>query len=361
MNLLLFNLVTDIADPILGFTTRWIDALSERVDHIDVITMRAGVVRTPRNVVVHSVGKERGLNEVRRGVEFYRLLRAVLAERHIDACFSHMMPLFSVMAAPLLRRRRIPIVTWYTHRQLSTVLRLAYAVSSRVVTASPDSWPYLREKLVVVGHGIDTDLFSPIAATRSESPLIVSVGRIAPIKNTHLLVDAVRLLHDRGVPVRCFLVGATLDHDREYGSAMTRRIRELGLESAVRFVGPVPHDDVVAHHRAATVHVSLSPQGLFDKAVLESMACGAPGVVAHHGYDELLGDLGPSLRVGVVTALGVSDTVSALLAKPEPERLAIGARLRAAVVARHGLATLSDRIVALLKQLADDGGGRLAA
>ena len=97
MRILLFNLATDLDDPILGFTTHWIWALAQRVERIYVITMRTGRVEMPANVQVYSVGKELGYSEPRRLVEFYRHLWRILRHDRIDLCFSHMMPLFTVL------------------------------------------------------------------------------------------------------------------------------------------------------------------------------------------------------------------------------------------------------------------------
>jgi len=40
VNLLLFNLATDADDPILGFTTGWLNRLAAHYTQVDVITMR---------------------------------------------------------------------------------------------------------------------------------------------------------------------------------------------------------------------------------------------------------------------------------------------------------------------------------
>jgi hypothetical protein len=163
MRLLWFNLATDVDDPILGFTTGWIQALAARVECIHVITMRAGRVEVPRNVRVHSVGKEKGYSEPRRAVMFYRQLFRILREERIDVCFSPMMPLFIILAAPVLMRKRIPIVTWYAHPSLTRTLKLAHRLSDYIVTSLPTAYPYKHDKLRVIGQGIDTDLFVPDA------------------------------------------------------------------------------------------------------------------------------------------------------------------------------------------------------
>src|SRR5436305_10776011 len=108
MRLLLFNLATDADDPILGFTTRWVWALAKQAEFIHVITMRAGRFDLPGNVRVYSVGKEKGYSEPRRVVEFYKILTRILREDRVDVCFSHMIPLFTVLAGPILKMNGIP-------------------------------------------------------------------------------------------------------------------------------------------------------------------------------------------------------------------------------------------------------------
>ena len=144
MRLLLFNLATDADDPLLGFTTRWIGALAKRVEFIHVITMRVGRLDVPGNVRVYSVGKEKGYSEPRRVIEFYRFLFRILREDRIDACFSHMIPIFTVLAAPVLRPKGIPIVTWYAHRQVTSTLKLAHHFSDRMISSDKTSYPYYR-------------------------------------------------------------------------------------------------------------------------------------------------------------------------------------------------------------------------
>ncbi|MBZ0286039.1 MAG: hypothetical protein K8I30_00385, partial [Anaerolineae bacterium] len=92
MKLLLFNLATDADDPVLGFTTVWINALARQCEQIDVLTMRAGRLALAENVRVFSVGGEKGDSEPRRAVEFYRILFDLLRRTRYDACFAHMQP-----------------------------------------------------------------------------------------------------------------------------------------------------------------------------------------------------------------------------------------------------------------------------
>ena len=109
MRLLLFNLMTDEADPVLGFALGWIRELAARCEYVDVITMYRGAYQLPENVRVYSAGRERGWSKPLRLAHFYRHLLRLLRARRYDACFAHMMPLFAGLAGPLLSARGIPI------------------------------------------------------------------------------------------------------------------------------------------------------------------------------------------------------------------------------------------------------------
>src|SRR3990170_4059881 len=130
-NLLIFNLKTDAVDAVHGFTTDWINALAPHFKKIFVITMVAGKIRVAGNVTVYSVGKENGYSIPRRIFEFYRILYRLLHTEAIDACFAHMIPLFSVMGWPLLKAKSIPIVLWYAHKTVNTTLKIAVCLVDR--------------------------------------------------------------------------------------------------------------------------------------------------------------------------------------------------------------------------------------
>jgi glycosyltransferase involved in cell wall biosynthesis len=356
--LLLFNLAMDADDPVLGFAADWVNRLAAHFERIDVITMRAGRMEAARNVRVYSVGKERGFSERRRAFEFYRLLRARLAVGGYTACFAHMMPLFAVMGAPLLKMRGIPITLWYTHRQTSRLLRLALAVSRRVVTAAPDSFPIPTRKKRVIGHGIDTDVFAPKTASDTLDPVsadgtAVQVARIAPIKHQATLIRAIADISN----IRAVFVGAALD---EAGAAYRRQLEQLargvGAHERVTFAGRQDRVGVRDALRGATVAVNLSPPGLFDKAALESMATGTPTIVSSPAFDDLLGEYASTLRIpDPEDDRALAGALRHVLGLSMPERKAVGRALRARVVAAHSLDRLIPRLVSVLRTGEMDG------
>src|SRR5438093_13705982 len=115
----------------------------------------------------------------------------------IDGCFSHMMQIFSAMAGPILRAKKIPLITWYAHPSLTFPLKVGHWFSNQMVASLPNAYPYRKDKLTVIGQGIDTGLYSPGPGPDRDEKLILCVGRISPVKNHLTLLRAAALLKAR--------------------------------------------------------------------------------------------------------------------------------------------------------------------
>jgi glycosyltransferase involved in cell wall biosynthesis len=365
MRLLLFNLATDADDSILGFTTRWICALAERVDFIHVITMRSGRLEVPANVRVYSVGKEKGFSEPRRAVEFYRHLLRIVREEKIDVCFSHMIPIFSVLAAPVLRLNGIPIVTWYCHPGLSWTLKLAHHLSVRMVSGLSTSYRYRLDKLTVVGQGIDTELFKPadVGLAQEDVPVILCVGRLSPAKDHPTLFQAVwTLRQSSSQPFRVVIVGGpATPSDATYMRLVQEQVKDLGLGGTVYFERAVAMERLPYWYRGCAVHVNLAPIGSGDKVALEAMACGAPTIVANIGFAETLGQYAQKLLFEFGNSEQLAHRLQWVLSLSQSERTEIGRYLRQQVVSMHGLSRLAQSLVDIFEVLKPPKGQRRSA
>ncbi len=352
MRLLWFNLVTDVDDSVLGFTTSWIRAVAKTVERIYVITMRAGRIEVPENVEVYSVGKEKGYSEPRRAAKFYCHLWRVLRYGQVDACFSHMIPIFSVLAAPVLKAKGIPIVTWYAHPSLTKTLKLAHELSDRVVASMATSYPYKHDKLVVVGQGIDTELFRPDGTAPDSPPLILCVGRLSPVKDHPTLLKAIALLKERfEKPFRVVILGSPASpRDNEYVRDLQQTVEDLGLQDLVHFRAAVPMHELPIWYRRCTVHVNLTPTGSGDKVAWEAMACGRPCVVANEGFRQTLGRYEAKLLFRFGAPEPLVERFLWALCLGEHDRDAIGAYLRQRVVNGHSLERLSGKLTDLFEE-----------
>ncbi len=353
MRLLVLNMAMDLDTPAREFIVSWVRALAERVERVEVITMRAGHVEVPRNVRVLSLGKERGYSEPRRALEFYRHLGRVLREGRIDVCFSHMTPMFTVLAAPVLGPLGVPIVTWYAHPSLTATLKLAHRASRRVVTSVASAYPYRADKLVVVGQGIDTDLFAPDSTPPESPPMILCVGRLSPVKDHPTLLRAVALLLEAiNRPFRVVIVGTPAKpSDEGYARLLRDQVASQGLEGVVTFRGATPRADLPEWYRRCTAHVNLTPTGFGDKVAWEAMSCGRPCVAANEGFRESLGAHAAHLLFRHGDADALARRLEWVLSLSVDDVRRIGSDLREGVIRSHSLKRLAATLVDLFREL----------
>jgi glycosyltransferase involved in cell wall biosynthesis len=349
--LLLFNLATDADDPILGFTTVWINALAARCGQVNVLTMRAGRLAVAPNVQVYSVGKERGYSEARRALIFYRTLWRLLRANHYDACFAHMQPLFAILGAPLLKLHRVPVTLWFAHGVVTRRLRLAEKLVDQVVTASAESFRLASPKRQIIGHGIDTEQFAPPRFHTAKPPAntftLISVGRLHPIKRPDTLIDAVELLQRRGLQARLRLVGDVTNG--AYLEVLRERVTQAGLDDAVEFVGPLRFDQIATVYHQADAMVSASQTGSVDKVILEAMACGLPVITSNEAFIPVLQPWDSLLLMPPDDPAALAERVARLMAMTVAERAALGAELRALVEREYSLHQMMDRLTHILQ------------
>ncbi len=340
--LLLFNLVTDSANPVLGFTTAWINALARYCDQIDVLTMQKGQLDVASNVHVYSVGKEKRYSELRRAIEFYRILLTLLLRNQYDACFAHMMPLFAVMGAPLLKLWHIPITLWYAHGNVSRQLRLAEKWVDHVVTSTPEGFRLPSQKVEIIGQGIDTAIFTPNLSFAKRPFTIVTVGRITPVKRLETMIEAAHLLVNQydlhNFKLR--IVGSASPPDEVYAEHLQTLIGQYGLTNIVEFPGPITYNRVACEYQTADVMVNVGGTGSLDKAVLEAMACGIPSITANEAFQSLLAPWANQLLIPP-EAEALAARVNAIAGMTPTSRQKLGAELRAVVVNQHSLERLA--------------------
>jgi D-inositol-3-phosphate glycosyltransferase len=163
-------------------------------------------------------------------------------------------------------------------------------------------------KIAVIPCGVDTALFAPGDADAARAtlglgggPLLLYVGRIAPIKGLETLLDALGCLRGAGHPARLVVVGGDTDERRDgHETELRRRAVRQGLGDAVTFVGAQPQERLRDYYVAADVTVLPSYYESFGMVALEAMACGSAVIASR------VGGLQTTVRDGV-TGLLVSE------------------------------------------------------
>src|SRR3954471_14385477 len=148
-----------------------------------------------------------------------------------------------------------------------------------VITMGTRSAQFLRERgatgeIHVIPGGVDADTYRPSA----QPPVIdlIFVGRLAPIKQLPLLLQAVHLVKEQVPTVSLTIVG-----EGELRQRLEASVRALGLASNVRFAGQ--RDDVSELVSRARMFVLTSKTEGVSLSLMEAFACGVPAVVTDVG------------------------------------------------------------------------------
>ncbi|MGE0682654.1 MAG: glycosyltransferase [Candidatus Binatia bacterium] len=225
------------------------------------------------------------------------------------------------------------------------------SAAHKVVTISDYNRRFLMaagtpaEKIAVVRCGLDFREFA-VNGTRAPQPgTIVSVGRLDPIKGFTYLIEASRILAERGVSFSCDIIG-----DGPLRAQLERQIRSCGLSAQVHLLGVLSQTQVREVLSRAEVFVLPSVQtedGNQDGipvALMEAMALGLPVIsTAVSGIPELVRAGESGLLAPPRNAVALADAITQLLTDATlRERLSRAGR--ACVQARHDVASSAARM-----------------
>jgi glycosyltransferase involved in cell wall biosynthesis len=260
-------------------------------------------------------------------------LRAVMrlkeAGKSFDVIDAHYFYPDGVAAALLGRKLNLPVVITGRGTDLTHIprdpaarkkIKWAAAQACATITVCED----LRQHLLALGgdagrtlvlrNGVDLDHFSlgDRAGARVAHMLnrftLLSVGSLIPRKGHHITIQALADLPD------CDLLIAG---SGPMGDELKRLAVQVGVADRVRFLGEVPHSELVQVYRAADVLVLASEREGWANVLLEAMACGTPVVATNvNGTSEvvrapaagvLMADRTPAALVAALTMLRCSN------------------------------------------------------
>jgi phosphatidylinositol alpha-1,6-mannosyltransferase len=146
--------------------------------------------------------------------------------------------------------------------------------------------------MVKIAPGIDTDHFSPQDASQlrselglSEKKVIVSVGRLVHRKGQDVLIEAMPAIIKEVPEAHILMIG-----EGPYRSYLENRVKALGLQERITFIGRIQYADLPKHICAGDLFVMPSRSRLAGLEVeglgivyLEASACGLPVIAGDSG------------------------------------------------------------------------------
>lgn len=303
--------LAELRDPI--HRSEWLQTLSGRFPEMHTFSLRAARAYAAlpperRFDVVHDnqcLGE--GLLQLQRMVPVVATIHhPVTVDRQI------------ALAAASDWLKRLTLRRWYSFLdkqiavapQLDRVLTVSHAAGQGIIKDL-----HIRpDRLRVVPNGVDLTLFRPLPEIeRHNDRLISTISANGPLKGFTYLLDALVEVR-RQVPTAHLTVIGKKGHEES-----ERRIRELGLEGAVRFTGRLSTEEMIHEYAQACVAVVPSLYEGFGLPAIEAMACEVPVVSTNAGaLAEVVGEDGRTgLLVPPADGAALAKPILALLANPE--------------------------------------------
>lgn len=171
-------------------------------------------------------------------------------------------------------------------------------------------------------------------------PFVLLTNRHYPQKRFEDMLPVIARVRDRHADATLVITGA----DTPYTNLLRRRVDELGLRRAVRFMGLVGEQELRDLYRGAVVYVYPSPEEDFGMGIVEAMGHGTPVVAWDHaGPTGILTNGVDGFRVTLGDLDAFSDQVLRLIDEPSL-RVRIGRAAWSTVVRRFSLAAHTDTI-----------------
>lgn len=342
MNLIIVTQKVDKDDENLGAFYYWFDMLAKRVDTLVIIADSVGHTDFPSNVTICELGKQKGYGS------FHRLLRLWnFFWKHYpasDIIFFHQIPEYTIATAPFLFIWKKTTSLWYAHKSVTNRLKIAEWLVDYVFSSSEAGFRLPSKKVFFVGQAINTDLFTPAKSWQfgQKTLKLVTVGRIAPIKNYEIIINACAVLKEKWNESWSLSIvgGPIFPRDQEYLARLKKLVSEKELSSYVQFYGARPYSEIPQILQEHDYFLNVSATGSLDKAVFEAMACGLTVITANEAYHSIVPK---RYFLEHISPAFLAERIKTLAGEARPN-----SELRSIVIERHGLEKTVERIFHIL-------------
>lgn len=256
----------------------------------------------PRFFCVPAFAK--GLDGLFMALGSYFLVRRLMREKQlqlIDAHFAYPDGYAAILLGKwlkfpviiTLRGTEVPVSRYPARRrQILAALRRASAVIAVADSLRQHvaGLGFPEERVSVIGNGVDTGKFYPVDRFQARRKLdinadvkvIISVGGLVERKGHHRVLEVLPALRER-FPGLVYLIVGGASAEGDWRVRLERRVGELGLQDAVRFMGVLSQEELKVPLSAANLFVLPTQNEGWANVFLEAMACGLPVVTTDVG------------------------------------------------------------------------------
>lgn len=131
-------------------------------------------------------------------------------------------------------------------------------LSSSVVYNAPDNYKFRL--------GLDGSIIRS-KYNIGNSPVLLTVGRITPLKGMHYLVDVLEIVKNKISDAKLIIIGEEID--KEYATSLKKKAGD-----SVIFTGYISHDELPLYYSMCDIYVSGSLSENCNLPIMEAQMCG---------------------------------------------------------------------------------------
>jgi glycosyltransferase involved in cell wall biosynthesis len=248
----------------------------------------------------------------------------------------------------------------YTLRQADLITTISKAIGERAIQLGARS-----DTLRSVNFGVDLEIFTPMLISNQEridlrrrlslaenARLVLSPRAVHPIYNLDIILQAIPLVRRRFQ--EAYFIFTNYNTDPNYKRELDELIKELGLESFIRWLPPTNNRiEMAERYCLSDVVVSVpSSDGGTPVSVLEALACGKPVVCSDlPALREFITSGENGWLVPVRQTAALAEAINKLLGQPD-QAAEFGRRAHQMVAEKANFEVEMQRMEAIYYQLA---------
>lgn len=345
LRILIFANEFDPAHDVMGFLPDWVRVLQRQGTDVRVMAQHVGKISRAVPLI--------DLDKYGRPGRIGRLVRTWTAmwrfRDQYDVLFVVMSPLWATVLSPLARLLGKRSYLWYAVWRGSWKLRCAERVVTGIFCSVPESFPFRSRKVRAIGQAIDIERYHPEEGQRISGRMLC-LGRISPVKRIEVLLEALSIIPDLAEAHSVLIAGGPVSEgDRAYEADLRSRTARLGLEEAIVWLGKINHDATDELYRHADITVNMTPEGSFDKTMLEAMASGSIVVASNPALRRFLPpDVADRTMFRQDDSQDLANVLADLLALSDAEKGQLRIAMRTAVMQHHSIDQWARTIIAAM-------------
>jgi len=200
-------------------------------------------------------------------------------------------------------------------------------------------------KVEVVHCGLEPAFYQGVSTEIPEKLQLVCVGRLCEQKGQLLLLEAMKMLADRGVDFELVLAG-----DGEMRAEIEQLMVKYQLTSRVRITGWISSDQVRDEILASRALVLPSFAEGLPVVIMEAMSLRRPVLTTYvAGIPELVKHEKSGLLFEAGSVEALADAIQSILSMPNPALVQMGEAARLQVLLRHDIDVEASKLARLFR------------